>query len=917
MNLPVHHLKRTVLIGLGGTGKEALLHAKRKYIETFGEMPPLVSFLVIDTTNDNASSVPARRPDGVVEDVKLNANELVHIVARGASQLPKVNDEVREWWPHKASLKSNIMSGAGQVRALGRLALFANAKTVYETLRNLLADARDYSKVRTPADATAIYESLGPNLTVCVAGSIAGGTGSGTFIDVALILRDLLKDEDQLFGYLVLPDIFTPNPGTQNVEANAYGALKELDYLMSRDDSWAYTFGGRRIEVHKKPFDMTFLVNRQNRAGKTFNDKENLSELIGIGMFLAGGPLGKEQADIFDNIVVQLTEGQGRFYGKTAHYASFGAAELQFETSNLDVARTREVLAEAAAWLQTPQRPWSCDTLALQTLDADAAPDVPFQAAPLDDAHKEQAAWAAWQTQLDGVAARTQELQVRAWQPQVEQWTRQLEERLRAAFKQGHSFTDLRVGLEQHAAELGKHLHALEAARDKTHAEYTELKERYTTQIRANVPTRTSGFLNLGGRSSAAEPVLTRKALASARDHAQRVGMSVARVHTVERYLARVRTHLTEFGQASARVAQWFAERTGQTRFAARASALPPRPFTLTLPPAHLPSDPSLVTVRDTPAVARVRGIGLDELLTDGYARALATAFEERATSTLRDWLANAVAQNPMDPLRREVDRTFRELDEISAPCWDYQDAWVSNPAVGHLEQLNILGVADKRDEHDPVLSPVVQDVFAGHLHKFQLVSTGDPNRVILYKVEAAIPAFALANAHVYREKYARLSGNASYHIHRAWESLPDLTPLPHVDEARELWTRARVLGHVKVAVDTGAYQYQSDRDGTLRWYPLHRSVTASFDELCRNFFLYKEMEKFVELEWSKWSADQQAKNLEKFLALSWNLANDAERPDEEREFFQAQASCTATMLERVLSSRSHRILDDFTALLE
>ncbi|PJI52531.1 hypothetical protein CTI14_40840, partial [Methylobacterium radiotolerans] len=98
-------------------------------------------------------------------------------------------------------------------------------------------------------------------------------------------------------------------PGTQNVEPNAYGALLELDHLMTRDDTWSYSFGGRKITVNKKPFDMAFLMNRQNRAGKTFNDKENLSELIGLGMFLAGGPLGKEQADIFDNIVVQLTEG--------------------------------------------------------------------------------------------------------------------------------------------------------------------------------------------------------------------------------------------------------------------------------------------------------------------------------------------------------------------------------------------------------------------------------------------------------------------------------------------------------------------------------------------------------------------------------------------------------------------------------
>ena len=32
-------LKRTVLIGLGGTGKKALLHAKKRFLETFAHIP--------------------------------------------------------------------------------------------------------------------------------------------------------------------------------------------------------------------------------------------------------------------------------------------------------------------------------------------------------------------------------------------------------------------------------------------------------------------------------------------------------------------------------------------------------------------------------------------------------------------------------------------------------------------------------------------------------------------------------------------------------------------------------------------------------------------------------------------------------------------------------------------------------------
>ncbi|KIQ53824.1 tubulin-like doman-containing protein, partial [Meiothermus taiwanensis] len=184
-------LKRTVLIGLGGTGKWALLYAKKKFLEAFGEEPPLVKYLLIDTTAANNDHLLTS--DG--KKARLQASEILHIEARGASLLPKVHDEIREWFPPKADLKANILAGAGQIRALGRLALFANASLVYENLRDLLALARDYKDERPSRGRNYIYEPYTPHLTVVVVGSLAGGTGSGTFLDVAFLLRQLMKDE--------------------------------------------------------------------------------------------------------------------------------------------------------------------------------------------------------------------------------------------------------------------------------------------------------------------------------------------------------------------------------------------------------------------------------------------------------------------------------------------------------------------------------------------------------------------------------------------------------------------------------------------------------------------------------------------------------------------------------------------------
>ena len=42
-------IKRCLYVGLGGTGLNALLHTKKMFVETYGEVPPMIGFLGIDT----------------------------------------------------------------------------------------------------------------------------------------------------------------------------------------------------------------------------------------------------------------------------------------------------------------------------------------------------------------------------------------------------------------------------------------------------------------------------------------------------------------------------------------------------------------------------------------------------------------------------------------------------------------------------------------------------------------------------------------------------------------------------------------------------------------------------------------------------------------------------------------------------
>ena len=45
-------LKRSVFIGLGGTGMKSILKTKQLYKDAFGEVPQIIGFLGIDTSTE-------------------------------------------------------------------------------------------------------------------------------------------------------------------------------------------------------------------------------------------------------------------------------------------------------------------------------------------------------------------------------------------------------------------------------------------------------------------------------------------------------------------------------------------------------------------------------------------------------------------------------------------------------------------------------------------------------------------------------------------------------------------------------------------------------------------------------------------------------------------------------------------------
>ena len=192
-------IKRSLFIGLGGTGMTALLHTKRMFIDTYGEVPPMVGFLGIDTDGDWYSRDLTSKYGKVV----LEPNEQLPILVSDAQPIYKVHQDRFAWLPEK-NLKAltSMKLGAGQIRTNGRFAFTVNYDDVKVKLSDVLNQITSAKHIDNPA-----YELLGEaDVEIHMVFSVAGGTGSGTFLNMAYTIKDVAP-QCKLMGYAVMPDV--------------------------------------------------------------------------------------------------------------------------------------------------------------------------------------------------------------------------------------------------------------------------------------------------------------------------------------------------------------------------------------------------------------------------------------------------------------------------------------------------------------------------------------------------------------------------------------------------------------------------------------------------------------------------------------------------------------------------------------
>ncbi|MEO8666235.1 MAG: tubulin-like doman-containing protein [Ignavibacteria bacterium] len=281
LELKTQELMPTIIIGLGGTGKEVLLRLRRQFVEKYGSINdfPIISYLYIDTDNaPSEESGIARERDYLINDIDFQPSEKIFHPVNPSDYIYRIHDvpHVKEWLSTTGEIAKlgTMNTGAGQIRPAARLAFFHNYDEIVSKLtaaKSRITDSRSINQVK---DIHKIKNVNTDKINVYVVTSVSGGTGSGMITDMGFLIRSIFRNQAVSTCYIVLPKIYQ-SYGKERVFANGYAALKEFEYYNLKN---TFNVSWKKNEPHVfQPgvYDDTYIIDGENSKNLSLSDQNN------------------------------------------------------------------------------------------------------------------------------------------------------------------------------------------------------------------------------------------------------------------------------------------------------------------------------------------------------------------------------------------------------------------------------------------------------------------------------------------------------------------------------------------------------------------------------------------------------------------------------------------------------------------
>ena len=276
----------TVVISLGGLGAETLNTLKGKFTREVGECDH-IWFRMIDTDEETLRRFDKLSYFGLsyyLSDAHMESGEMIHLYDQSLRSClaPAMIPAYIDKWLNPALKGSKIRpDGAQMTRQIGRTMLVHDSvySRVSQNLEIILNEA--------------IKAAFGGRVRVILIAGVSGGTGSGSVIDVAYMIHDLMRRlacrNYNLAGYIFTPDAQLAVPGIAaiptiraNLERNGYAALKEIDYFMNLEETggvYRLQLMNNTVECARNIFDSCTLVSGYNEAGELRSTIDTISSV--------------------------------------------------------------------------------------------------------------------------------------------------------------------------------------------------------------------------------------------------------------------------------------------------------------------------------------------------------------------------------------------------------------------------------------------------------------------------------------------------------------------------------------------------------------------------------------------------------------------------------------------------------------
>lgn len=300
-------IRPTLYIALGGTGMKVNIRLRRRILNAIwgGNMRvenisdfPVAQFINFDldageVTQDGKSV----KTDVLAEQVAFTSEEKI-IERLDLGKYTQSNDELRrhreiaEWFPltpdRIAALKIDPSKGAGQIRALSRLYFFDKYPLIRDKLRDKVESLLSNIGGRADKLKKLGLEVEPGKLRVVIVGSAAGGTGSGSFLDMGYLARAILREKNvdgKVDLYLVLPGGFIGTTNPDRIQANGYAALMELETAMRGNRLVKHWDASDNLTIENRPYDDVYIVDNTNVAMAKTSEQEDIYEMLSDMLF--------------------------------------------------------------------------------------------------------------------------------------------------------------------------------------------------------------------------------------------------------------------------------------------------------------------------------------------------------------------------------------------------------------------------------------------------------------------------------------------------------------------------------------------------------------------------------------------------------------------------------------------------------